>query len=60
MPWNITTLKYESNKRILSAEMDATSSNAGEGSELNEYDINEGWIMTAAFVMLSRLSIIRK
>lgn len=38
----MTILKYESNKRIRSAAIEATSNNAGCGRELNEYDINDG------------------
>lgn len=60
MPWKITTLKYESSKRIRSAEIEATSNNAGAGSELNEYDIRDGWIMTAVFGIFSRFNNIRK
>ncbi|GER34124.1 phosphoribosyl-AMP cyclohydrolase [Striga asiatica] len=34
--------------------MDWTSSKAGAGSELNAYDIKDGWIMTAALFIDSR------
>ena len=43
-----------------SAAMEATSNNAGAGSELNEYDISDGWIITAAFVMFSLFNNILK
>ena len=40
--------------------MEATSNNAGAGSELNEYDISDGWIMTAALLICSRFNNMRK
>ena len=40
--------------------MEATSNNAGAGSELNEYDINDGWIITAALAIFSRFNSMRK
>ena len=43
-----------------SAAIDATSNKAGAGGELKEYDISDGWIITAALVMLSRFNNMRK
>lgn len=43
-----------------SADIDATSSNAGEGGELKEYEISEGWIMTTELVIFSRFNNMRK
>lgn len=60
IPWKITTLKYESSNKILSAAMEATSNNAGAGSALNEYDINDGWIITAALLIFSLSNNMRK
>lgn len=59
-PWNITRVKYESNSKILSAAMDATSRRIGSGGEWNEKEISEGWIITIELVTFSRYSIIRK
>lgn len=43
-----------------SAAMDATSSSAGAGGELNEYESKEGWIIARELVILSRFNNIRK
>lgn len=40
--------------------MEATSSKAGWGGELNVYDVSDGWIMTVAFEMFSLFSNMRK
>lgn len=43
-----------------STDMEATSSKAGVGNDLNEYDISDGWIMMAAFVAFSLFNNMRK
>jgi len=40
--------------------MEATSSKAGSAGELNEYVVNDGWIMTVAFEIFSRFSNMQK
>lgn len=59
-PWNITSVKYASNSRILSAAMDATSRGIGSGCELNVKETSQGWIITIEFETFSRFNIIRK